>query len=244
CATGLLQILLLDPAAPPDTAACLIRHVAAAARGRWLVLRADVTSAHRGAWPCFDSEPWHLEHVSVRKKLPERPAWPSVPDGLILRPAGGKDREFVGALFDEATRAAMPTLFESLRTPAQIVAGTERAYRAILDDRPLVLIAERAGERLGHAIASVEVMNETNGRREGILHDVFVLDEHRDRGLSRLLTAAVEALSTEAGERYLIATVTADSPTDRRRLLGLLSGKGWVEFSRRFVRRLSESAGR
>jgi GNAT superfamily N-acetyltransferase len=93
---------------------------------------------------------------------------------------------------------------EGFTTPAATIADNLRSMLAI--DRCAVLLAESHGEALGIATVSMEFGIEYGWSAE--LGDLYVLPEHRGKGISRALVAMAEDYLRSMGAVGYQVTVT------------------------------------
>ena len=145
---------------------------------------------------------------------------------LTVRPARPDDEEAVGRL--GAMLVEEHHEFDPKRFIAPVPELPQR-YGQFLVSRigrsgMVVLVAERAGERIGYAFGGMEG-NDYMALRgpAGVLYDLVVDPAHRRQGVgSALMDAALEALSTLGAPRVLLFTAEKNGAAQE-----LFAGRGF-----------------
>lgn len=143
----------------------------------------------------------------------------AAPRSTLIRPAAPGDVPTLGRL-----GVALVRMHHDL-DPRRFLASTtgdEGGYAAYLgaqleEPRAVVLVAEREGEVVGYAYGAVEDVDCMALRGEaGMLHDLYVLPEHRGRGLGRaLLTEAIAALDALGAPRLVLSAAERNEAAQR-----------------------------
>jgi GNAT superfamily N-acetyltransferase len=147
------------------------------------------------------------------------------PEGLLVRDAVPDD---VGQLVDLVRQLAR---YERSEDAAQ--ATEEDFRRALFGPRPQVfaLVADVAGTVIGIAVYFVSFSTWT-GRHGLYLEDLFVVPEHRSRGVGRALLGALATRAVDQGcARLEWAVLDWNQPAiDFYRSLGAAANDEWTTF--------------
>ena len=129
---------------------------------------------------------------------------------ITVRTAHAADASFVVGLSVRFADAGT-----AWRTRAEVIAGTERALQAAFDDpqpRDIVVIAERAGERLGFAFVSWHDDFFTQERYPHLSEIATVRD---GEGIGSALLEYVETWARASGARFLSLNVVRENERGR-----------------------------
>jgi GNAT superfamily N-acetyltransferase len=199
----------------------------------WRFLRARLMVVDELALRLFPSGMgWELAAHTVRKRLGPSTGPLRGPPSLRVRSAAPEDSAFITSLIEEALWAGLGPAERALFSRAQARAAAEVLLASVIGPGMAVLVAEDEQGRVGHATANLAVEMEFTGQLEAMLHDVFVLETHRGRGISTLLTQVVEALAYEAGRSFINGTVIGRDMAHAHALLEQLANFGWVPYER------------
>jgi ribosomal protein S18 acetylase RimI-like enzyme len=129
---------------------------------------------------------------------------------VVIRPAGPDDFDAVGAF--GAALVRMHYAFDARRF-MRPGSGLAEGYSEFLEAESarrgvIVLVAEEAGRVVGYAYAAIEPLSWQELREEaGVIHDLFVDDAARRRGVAaRLVEAAVAWFREQGMPRVIIHT--------------------------------------
>jgi ribosomal protein S18 acetylase RimI-like enzyme len=139
-------------------------------------------------------------------------------DATTIRPAVAEDLDEVGRMAGELVR--YHHALDAHRF--LLVDGVERGYARyfasqLSEPSTLILVAERAGRRVGYAYAKLEP-RDWNALLDacGALHDIFVLEAERRNGVaSALLDEVVARLSALGAPRVVLTTAVQNEPAQR-----------------------------
>lgn len=137
---------------------------------------------------------------------------------VVIRPATRSDEQALGRFGGALMRqhhAIDPRRFVLTDRPE---AGYGRFLVSQLDDPDsLVLVAERSGEVVGYVYAGLEPMSWRELRAPcGFLHDVYVAEGERRRGVARaLLKAAIEWIASRGQPRVVLWSAAGNDAAQR-----------------------------
>jgi ribosomal protein S18 acetylase RimI-like enzyme len=140
-------------------------------------------------------------------------------ESLRVRRAEERDLEAVGRLGARLLRDHHD--FDRLRFMAPR-GNTEEGYAWFLGtqlqrDDAVVFVAERAGEVVGYVYAGIEPQSWKELRDEaGFIHDVYVDDDARHRGVATALVEAAAAWLAERGMPRIVLWTAAPNVPARR----------------------------
>jgi len=137
---------------------------------------------------------------------------------ITIRPANPSDAGRLGVLAGGLVRMHHATDPKRFMLPDGVESGyawwLEREMRR---DQAIVLVAESAGEVIGYSYATMED-RDYNRLIDGFgeLHDVFVTDSERGRGVGRqLLQAMLAALEARGIDRIVLSTMVDNEAAQR-----------------------------
>jgi ribosomal protein S18 acetylase RimI-like enzyme len=129
---------------------------------------------------------------------------------IIIRPATGEDFDRAGAFGASLVRLHYAFDAQRFMRPWHQLAEGYSEFLNAESKRPgvIVLVAEDAGRAAGYVYAAVEPLSWQELRDEaGVIHDLFVDDSARGRGIAaRLVEAAVGWLREQGMPRVIIHT--------------------------------------
>ena len=139
-------------------------------------------------------------------------------DGVRVRSIAREDLEEVGTMAGQLVR-----YHHSLDAHRfLLVDGVERGYARYFasqleEPSTILLVAERAGKRVGYAYARLEPRNWNALLDEhGALHDIFVVPEERRRGVASLLLEEVAGrLAALGAPRIVLSTAVQNTAAQR-----------------------------
>ena len=150
---------------------------------------------------------------------------PARPEGVLVRDAVPDD---VGQVVDLVRQLAR---YE--RSEDAVQAAEEDLRRALFCTSPQVfaLVAEAEGKVIGIAVYFVSFSTST-GRHGLYLEDLFVVPEHRSRGVGRALLGSLAARALDRGcARVEWAVLDWNQPAiDFYRSLGAIANDDWTTF--------------
>ncbi|HWT29803.1 MAG TPA: GNAT family N-acetyltransferase [Propylenella sp.] len=151
---------------------------------------------------------------------PVQPNSSSMNDGhTSIRAVRWQDMAFVEDVFKRSVAAGLSDLDRLRHTVPEIEDAALSHMRHILRRDALILIAEAGGQAVGLSVMTVE--------GESLhLHDTYVTEASRGRGIARTLNAAVERIAMARGCEKVIGSVT--HAANSASLLAELESSGWA----------------
>lgn len=176
-----------------------------------------------------------LEEIMVEKRLDPGPAAEPAPSSPI-RMAEEADLPFILGLAEQALANGMTDL-ERGRVAAEALRKAAGALvEPLLDRGGVVLVAEDEGGRpIGHALFEPLHHNEFRACVAPRIHDVFVLDAHRAKGVSLALGRACERLARSIGAPVIWGSVNPPGAEGVAALLAAIAGEGWSAVEERYA---------
>lgn len=200
----------------PDIMSELINRIATTAREYgWKVLRTRIPINTYPDLPVFFKN-WEYHGFIVRKKVVgydygELIA-PKVSNSVFqIRVAQESDNNFIIDLLVKALWNGCSDKERKFATTNSFLLAAKKIYIASISEQMSVLIAEINGERIAHITANFSFVSELSGQREPTIHDIFVLPQYRNMGISRLLSQCIENNAANCGVDYLYGTVISFS---------------------------------
>jgi len=137
---------------------------------------------------------------------------------IRVRRAGPGDVEAAAELAGHLVRLHHATDPERFFLPERVEAGYAGWFRRVLaDDKAVLLVAEGTGTLAGYAYGSLEERDWNLLLDEhGAIHDVYVADDARRRGVGEALVGAIiRELEALGAERIVLGTMPSNHPAQR-----------------------------
>jgi len=223
------------------TAAALFE--ALAERGRllgWQFLHVRIPHRPGPALSALHAHPeWTQSAVTICKLLSEPPSGVRSIEGLEIRRATTEDDPHLIEFYTWAYIDALAPEERERFDWEEVKGGAARTLAHYRSRPHLIIIAELDGEVIGHSTVLMDAPHPFLGRKECVLHDTFVLHEHRIKGIARVLTAHAERHVTRAGGELMRGTACGPDSEELDTLLGHLSRAGWLPNDRLWLRPLT-----
>lgn len=152
-----------------------------------------------------------------------------------IRAVRWQDMAFVEDVFKRSVAAGLSDFDRLRHTAPEIERAALSHMRNILQRDALILIAEAGEQAVGLSVMTVE--------GECLhLHDTYVIEPSRGRGIARTLNATVEQIAAARGCKEVIGSVTHDAHSAL--LLAELESSGWAVRQVNLVRPIGRSGPR